>query len=473
MAHIQGTPRNQIILFPESIDDYVADNNPVRFIDVFVDSLNLEELGFLRSQTKETGRPPYNPADLLKLYLYGYLNRTRSSRRLEAEAGRNVEVMWLLKRLAPDFKTIADFRKDNAKALRDVFKQFVLLARELELFGGKLVAIDGSKFRAQNARKKNFTKKKLDKFLKEIDGKIESYLAELDETDEREAGVNCPSAEELKEKIDLLKKRKNNYQEIKQTMEKSGATEVSLTDKDARSMMNAQRVEVCYNVQTTVDEKNKLIVDVEVVNDASDQAQLHTMATRAKEILKTDRLEVLADKGYYDAKGVKKCDDDEIILFIPRPVRIKEDGLYLRRYFAYDKESDTYVCPAKKRLAFQKWTNDRGRKVGLYGSNSCADCSLKSKCTKSPKGRMISRWEHEAVIERMEERIRANRDKVRLRQWLSEHPFGTIKRSFDQGYMLLRGKEKVNGEMSLTALAYNIKRAINILGVEKLVAAVS
>lgn len=473
VAHIQGTSRDQIILFPESIDDYIKDDNPVRFIDAFVESLDLKELGFLRSQPKATGRPPYDPADLLKLYVYGYLNRTRSSRRLETEAGRNVEVMWLMRRLAPDFKTIADFRKDNAKALRGVFRGFTLLAKKLELFGKELVAIDGSKFRAQNGKKRNFTKAKLERSLKAIDEKIDAYLTELDENDgEEEAVDNRSSAEELKEKIDSLKKRKVDYEKLKADMDDSGEREISLTDRDARSMMNSQRVEVCYNIQMTVDEKHKLIVDAEATNEPADQRQLTPMATRAKALLGVETLEVLADKGYYDAGEIKAVEDEGITLFIPRPEnKGPHKELYRKERFVYDEVKDTYICPAGMSLLPATRTRTHGKRVVWYRTTECARCRLKPRCAKSLTGRMIVRWEHEAVLERMEERVRANQDKVRMRQWIAEHPFGTIKRSFNQGYMLLRGLEKVNAEVSLTALAYNMKRVMGIVGVRKLIAA--
>lgn len=474
MKHIQGTSREQTILFPESINDYIEEDNEVRFIEAFVENISLREMNFKHSSTKSTGRPPYNPSDLLKLYIYGYLNKIRSSRRLEKETKRNVEVIWLMKKLTPDFKTIADFRKDNTKALKEVTKQFVFVLKKLDLFGNELVAIDGSKFRAQNGKKRNFSSKKLKRTVKEIDSKIDQYLNELDENDKQEQSTKKISKEELEEKIASLKKRKTDYQDLVDKMEESKVNEISLTDPDAKSMLNSQRVEVCYNVQTSVDNKHKLIVDYEVTNCPADQGLLYSMATRSKEILGVDTLEVLADKGYYDAKDIKKCVDENLALLIPRPkrVRSKTDEWYSKEKFIYDKKSDTYKCPSGSTLTLMRLSNFKGKKMQVYSTKKCANCNIRDKCTDSYFGRTITRWEHEEILERMEERVKANKEKVRMRQWLSEHPFGTIKRSFDQGYMLLKGLEKTNAEFSLTVLAYNIKRAINIVGIDALIAAI-
>jgi len=473
MAYIKGTDREQIILFPDAIDDYIEEDNMVRFIDAFVDSLDMVSLGFKYAVTKETGRPPYDPKDMLKLYIYGYLNKVRSSRRLEKETRRNVEVMWLIKRLTPDFKTIADFRATNTGAIRSVFKEFTFMCKRLDLFGAELVAIDGSKFRASNAKKKNFTKKKLQRTIKEIEKKIDEYLTDLDENDKQETDAPKPTAKELKEKIDALKARKDNYQNLLEEMKKKGVSEVSLTDPDCRSMMNNQRVEPCYNIQTTVDSKHKLIVDFEATNEAADQHSLSKMATRAKEILEVDTIEVTADKGYYDSQDIKMAVDARIIPFIPKPqAKGTKDGCFPKDKFTYESQTDTYTCPAGEKLAFVKTTKNRGKKMRLYEGKSCPSCTLKEKCTKALK-RTVTRWKHDEILEEMQERVLLNQDKIRIRQWLSEHPFGTVKRSFDQGFMLLRGLKKVNTEVSLSFLAYNIKRVINIVGIKDLIAAVT
>ena len=297
MTFIKGTPRSDVLLFPEAIDDYVSGDNPVRFIDAFVDNLDLEELGFSRTQPAQTGRPAYSPADLLKLYIYGYINRTRSSRLLEKESHRNLEVIWLMRKLHPDFKTIADFRKDNAEAIKKVCREFTLVCKRLELFGGELVAIDGSKFKAQNSKRRNFTANKLDEVMKETDAKIKDYLDRLDEADQQEADVKTPTAEQLKEKIERLRARKLNYEQIENQLAESGESQISLTDPDSRSMKVAQGTDVCYNVQTVVDSKHKLIVEHEVTNDPTDQGQLSKMALKAKQILEVDELEAVADRG--------------------------------------------------------------------------------------------------------------------------------------------------------------------------------
>jgi len=477
MSYIEGVARNQLILFPESIDDYIEEDNSVQFIEAFVDSLNLEELGFKYSLPEATGRPPYNPADMLKLYLYGYLNRVRSSRSLEKETHRNIELMWLLKKLTPDFKTIADFRKDNKKAIKKVCQEFTLLCKRLNLFGGELVAIDGSKFKAVNSKKRNFNEAKLKKAIKEIDEKVDGYLAELEDNDKEEAHVSRPDAEDIKTKVMMLKERGRKYRELLTELKDSGETQISLTDADSRAMLNNQKIEVCYNVQTTVDSKHKLIVDHKVTNEATDYGQLSQMSKRAKEILGVEELEVLADKGYYNGEEVKECIDNGIIPYIPKPAGNKgvspSEAGYHKDRFRYDADEDIYICPAGSKLFFKGTTRYRGKVMRIYKGEDCLGCCVRDKCIRNGKRRVIYRWEHENILEEMGERVQADKEKVRVRQWLSEHPFGTIKRSFNQGYMLLKGLEKVSAEASLSVLAYNIKRVINIVGLRELIGVVS
>lgn len=476
MGYIEGIDRNQVILFPEAIDDYIEEDNPVQFIDTFVDNLDLVELGFKYSETKGTGRPPYNPADMLKLYTYGYLNRIRSSRLLEKETCRNIEVMWLLKKLTPDFKTIADFRKDNKKAIKDVCREFTLLCKKLDLFGGELIAIDSSKFRAVNSKKRNFNEAKLKRALKEIDEKVEQYLTELEDNDKVEACISSPlSAEDIEEKIKILKDRKNKYQGLLKELSESGKTQVSLTDSDSRAMVNNQRVEVCYNIQTTVDAKHKLIVDHETTNEVLDNNQLSKMAKRAKDILQVEELEALADKGYYDATEIKECIDNGITPYIAEPespVPKNKADIYGKEAFTYDADRDIYVCPNGSELTFRSKSTINGKVMELYKSEDCKSCRIKKECTKNKLGRVIYRWEHEEVLEDMRKRMQRDKGKYKMRQWLSEHPFGTIKRSMNQGYLLLKGLKKVAAEISLTVLAYNMKRVINIVGLKELVEAV-
>ena len=477
MSYIEGQPRRQKILFPDVIDDYIRDDNPVRFIDVFVDSLDFKELGFKYSDTKETGRPPYNPADMLKLYLYGYLNRIRSSRRLEKETHRNVELMWLLKKLAPDFKTIADFRKDNKRAIRGVCKQFILFCKGLDLFGCELIAIDGSKFKASNSKKRNFNERKLKRKLMEIEDKVEEYLIELDENDRVERDVPYPDKEELEKKIDELKERKDEYNKLLKDIKESGDTQISLTDPDARNMPNNQRTEVSYNVQFTVDNKHKLIIDYDITNEVNDQHQLSKMAKRAKEILGVEEIEALADKGYYNGEEIKECIDNGIKPYVPElkhAVSKKIDKPrpeFYKDKFRYNKEKDVYICPEGRELRYSGKGRHNGKNGRLYNSKECGCCEKQSLCTKNKNGRIIYRWEHEGILDNMIDRIKKDKEKVKLRNSLIEHIFGTIKRNFNQGYLLLRGKEKVSAEIGLTVLAYNITRVINIVGLEKLIKA--
>ncbi len=441
MAYIEGISRKQVILFPDVIDDYIEDNNQVQFIDAFVDSMDLKELEFKYAEPEPTGRPPYNPADLLKLYIYGYLNRIRSSRSLEKETHRNIELMWLLRKLTPDFKTIADFRKDNKKAIKAVCREFILLCKKLSLFRGELIAIDGSKFKAVNSKKRNFNEAKLNKKIKEIEEKIDTYLSELEENDRDE-------------------------------------TQISLTDPDSRTMVNNQRIEVCYNMQFTVDEKHKLILDHEVTNEVKDQNQLSKMAKRAKEILGVEEIEVLTDKGYYNAVEIKECVDNGIKPYIPelestvsKKVNIPRPEFYKNK-FSYDKEKDVYICPEGIELRYRNTAVHHGKRMRLYKSEECMGCKSKRLRTKNKNGRIIYRWENEEILEDMRRRIKLNKDKVKKQQWLTEHIFRTMKRNFNQGYFLMEGIDKVGGEMGLTVLAYNIKRVLNILGVDDLITVV-
>lgn len=471
MGYVEGIDRTQVILFPEVIDDYIEDDNPVQFIEAFVDSLDLVGLGFKYSKTADTGRPPYNPADMLRLYIYGYLNRIRSSRSLEKETHRNIELMWLLKKLTPDFKTVADFRKDNKDAIKKACREFTLICKKLDLFGGELVAIDSSKFRAVNSKKRNFNEAKLKKAIKEIEEKVDHYFKELENNDKEEAHVAQHSAEDIKDKIKLIKDRKERYQSLLRNLKESGNTQVSLTDPDSRAMVNNQRVEVCYNIQTTVDTKHKLIVDHETTNEVLDNNQLSKMAKRAKEILGVEELEVLADKGYYDSVEIKECVDSGITPYIAEPEAKdpKDSVIYHKEYFTYNADEDIYVCPIGNELTFRSKAEHHGRVMKVYRGEDCKSCNVKTKCTKSKLGRVIYRWEHEEVLEDMKRRIKENKEKYRIRQWLSEHPFGTMKRSMNQGYLLLRGLKKVGAEISLTVLAYNMKRVINIIGIKGLI----
>jgi transposase len=467
MGYIEGEDRKQTVLFPEVLDDYISEENAVRFIDVFIEGLDLSELGFVKAIPKDTGRPPYDPGDLLRLYVYGYLNRTRSSRRLEREAGRNVELMWLMRKLRPDFKTIADFRKDNAHAIKQVCREFTLWCKRLELFGGELVAIDGSKFRAVNSPKRNFTEKKLRRVIKEVEGKIDQYLKQLDRQDQQESGQRGLSPEQLKEKIERYKERRAQYEQIKSNLEQSGESQVSLTDPESRSMRVGHGVEVSYNVQIVVDHKHKLVVEHEVTNEVTDQGQLSRMAKKAQERLSVQTLEVVTDRGYYNGEEVKACEQSGMTVYVPKPNNSSnlKRGLFTKEDFIYEPQKDCYRCPAGKELNYRYQTLEQGRQIRTYQISGCKSCRLKSKCSINKKGiRAIKRWVDEAIMEAMARRVTEHPEKVELRKCLVEHPFGTIKRAMNQGYFLMRGLSKVGAETSLTILAYNLKRVMNISG---------
>lgn len=478
MGYINGSDRAEVLLFPEALDDYITPENPVRFIDAFVTSLDLGELGFTRAVPAATGRPAYAPADLLKLYIYGYLNRVRASRLLEREATRNLEVMWLLSKLVPNFKTIADFRKDNLAAIKQVCREFTLLCRRLELLGGELIAIDGSKFKAVNNRKRNFSEQRLERAIAAIDEKVAAYVVTLDEGDREDTqapSTKMPTAEELRQKIAALKERKTKYEALSTALKESGEKQISLTDPDSRSMVTHFGVtDVCYNVQTVVDAKHKLIIEHEVTNNPTDHAQLSVMALKTKETLQIEKMDVLADMGYFDGAQVKKCADAGVTTYIPKPSTSsgKKRGLYTKDDFQYDNAADSYTCPQGQSLTFRFAARERERDIKYYATAQCRGCPAKHLCTTSTDGRRVTRLVDEDVLDEMAKRVKANPQLMKQRQQLSEHPFGTIKRSMVSGYFLMRGLKKVATEMSLTVLCYNLKRVINIIGMESLMAAV-
>jgi transposase len=475
MAYIAGPDRGQAILLPDVLDDYVTADNPVRFLDAFVAQLDLGGLGFQRAEPAETGRPGYDPGDLLRLYLYGYLHRIRSSRRLEQETHRNVELMWLLRRLVPDFKTIADFRRDHPKALKGVCREFILLCRRLDLFGGQLLAIDGSKFRAVNARDRSYTPARLATLQRDIDRTIARYVRELERQDAAEAGTEGPSAEALRRKIAALQQRRAGYATLQQELAASGQTTRSLTDPDSRPMMSGGRIEVCYNVQTAVDAKHKLIVAEDVTNAAGDRGQLSPMATAAQEVLGGATPVVVADQGYYHGTEIKACLDAGLTPLVPRPLTSANEarGLFTKDDFVYQPGADAYRCPAGETLTYRTTTLELGRLIKNYRTSACGRCALKPSCTRNRDGRKLTRWVDEQVLEAMAHHLVRDRALFAQRKTLSEHPFGTMKRGMDQGYFLLKGLRKVRGEFSLTVLAYNLKRVLNLVGVPQLLVALA
>jgi transposase len=473
MNHRTGLDRSQTLLFPERLEDYIAAENPVRFLDAFVASLDLHALGFARARCAPTGCPPYNPAALLKLYLYGYLHRVRSSRMLEAECHRNVEVLWLLGKLAPDFKTIADFRKDNLQPLKAVARQFTLLCRKLELFGGELLAIDGSKFAAVNARDQNFNAARLRELIDRADARLSEYLKELDTADETEPGGAAPGKGELARKIAALQERQDWHKELLAELDEE-QKQVSVTDPDTRKMPTAHGMIVGYNAQMAVDARHKLIAANDVTNEVTDLHQLANVALEAKANLELKQAEVVADAGYYNAAEVGRCVERGITPYIPKADTSANTarGLYGKSRFKYDAVKDEYECPAGGALTHRFSTYELGRELRYYRARGCNQCALKKQCTRNKTNRTITREANEHLMEAMAQRMEAQPWKFKLRKQLAEHPFGTIKRWFGYTHFLLKGLAKVQCEWSLTTLAYNLKRVLNLVSFEKLMAAV-
>jgi transposase/IS5 family transposase len=447
----------------------------VRFIDAYVEGLDFKGLGFKHAEAAETGRPPYHPADLLKLYLYGYLHRIRSSRRLENEAARNVEVIWLLRSIRPDFKTIADFRKDNRACFKLLFKNFNLLCRRLGLFAAELVAIDGTKFKAVNNSRQHFTQQQLGELLRKIEKRIDEYLAELDGQDaEVESVPGTPSQQALEEKIALLKERKGRYGDLLEQMQASDQKEGSLTDADSRKMKGPHGHLIGYNVQVSVDAKHDLIVEQEVVQAANDRGQLHAMAAGAQEQLQVKNLQAVADKGYHEADQLQACEQAGIETFVPdqgKTSGLSKDGqaVFPKEQFRYEARTDVYFCPGGATLTRGKESQNRGKARFLYSNRAaCRVCPLKSQCTTSAY-RAIARRTNEEVVERQAARVVAHPELVARRKQIVEHVFGTL-RNWGHDTFLMRGLEKVQAEFSLSALAYNLRRVLNLISIEKLVA---
>lgn len=471
---IQGADRNQGYLLPERIDEYVCEENPVRVIEAFVEELDLGALGFARVEPNETGRPAYHPATLLKIYLYGYLNRIQSSRRLEQEARRNLELMWLVGRLAPDFKTLADFRAENAAAIKNVCREFIVLCRRWGLFSQATVAIDGSKFKAVNHRDRNFTSGKMKTRMALIEQSISEYLTQLDRMDRKETPRVPRQAARLKERISTLKQEMRRLRGLKRRMEAAPDGQVSLVDPDARSMASQGKGTgiVGYNVQTAVDTKNHLIITHEVTNEGSDRHQLKKMADAAREALGTKKLTAIADRGYYSGLEIKACDDAGMVPLLPKNFTStsRADGRFDKSDFVYVRRRDAYRCPAGE-YAIRRFTSiEKGMAIHKYWSSACPSCALRSKCTTS-KYRRIGRWEHEEVLEKMQARLDRHPSRMQLRRQTAEHPFGTIKSWMGATHFLCRTLPKVSAEMSLHVLAYNPKRVMRIMGTSGLLEA--
>ena len=470
MSYIKGQERNQSVLFPSTIDEYVAENNAVRAIAAFLGRLDFVKLKFVRGQAAETGRPGYDPRVLMGLFLWGHLNGMRSSRKLERECQRNLEVIWLCENLRPDFKTIADFRKDNGEGIKGVVVEFRRWCLAAGLYGQEIVAVDGSKFKAVNSKERNFTRKKLSQLMARERAKISAYLEALAEADETERAEAELSAEQLQEKIAGLERYLAEHEELERELEASGAGQVSLSDPDAKLMKTAKGSEVSYNVQTVVDSKHKLIVAYEVTNEGNDLGQLALMAQQAKEALQVKELTVLADGGYYEGNALKECEQAGVTTYLPQPQsrEAKRRGIFEQKQFRYDQQRDLYVCPQGEELRFRSVENGRGKQFKLYKTKACAGCPLRGQCTTSKYGRKLVRWVDQEVIERLQARNRGRPELLKLRKTLAEHPFGTIKWGMNQGFFLLKGRRKVTTEFGLTVLSYNLKRVMNILGVEQM-----
>src|ERR1700730_9119888 len=489
-----GESRGQPRLLPPRIEDYVGLDNPVRAIESFVGALDLAKLGFRHADRGvEVGQPPYDPADLLRLYLYGYINQIRSSRRLEREACRNLELIWLLKNLRPAYRTISNFRKENWAALKAANRSFVLLVRELGLVGGNVVAIDGSFFHGDASKASIFTRKRLAEQIAKLDQEIEAYGRSLEDNDAAEAKeprTDRPDGHgdggegdggDIGAKVAMLMAKRSRAQADLARLAASGETQLFLAEPDARLLAKNGQALVGYNVQAVVDDKHKLIVESEVVNDSSDVGQLHAMATAAKDTLDAEALQVLADVGYYSSTELKACEDDGIVAYVPPSEgtgRLEKAGRFSLKNFSYDAAADAYRCPAGALLRPMKgrWQNTSGRVEIRYASRKalCGTCPLRARClTPKARYRTIGRWEHEDVLERHRARMQGADELMRRRSAIVEHPFGTLKCRAGYRHFLVRGFNKVRGEWSLMALCYNFTRVLNIMGSERFVACVA
>ena len=474
---VEGSDRSQGTLFPEQLDDWIGEDNPVRVVDVFVDELDLADLGFGSVNPKATGRPAYHPAVLLKLYIYGYLNRVQSSRRLEREAGRNVEVMWLTGRLVPDHKTIADFRKDNGRAIRQVCSRFVALCRALGLFAGASVAIDGSKFKAVNNRDRNYTRAKMKRRMAQIEESVDRYLHQLDSADRQEPSSALASrTARLNEKIAKLKEEMQRLEKLEATMLETADQQISLTDPDARSMATSGRGSgvVGYNVQAAVDIDHHLIVAHDVVQTGSDRAQLAPMAEKAKSALGVEKLAVVADRGYFSSEQILQCSRADVTVTLPKPMTtgMKAKGQFGKPDFRYLAEEDVYICPASQTLSFVSHKRQTGGlDLRRYATEGCGACKLKTRCTTST-GRVVTRWEHEHLVEEVQQRLDEDPQAMRRRRETVEHPFGTIKMRMGATHFLMKRLKNVRTEIAFAVLAYNLTRVMNIIGIKPLMAAI-
>jgi len=469
---IEGEDRTQATLFPEALDDYITEENPVRVIDAFIDNSDLSKLGF-KPEPADTGRPAYHPGSMLKLFIYGYLNRIQSSRRLEREAGRNVELMWLLGRLAPDFKTIADFRKDNGKGIKNTCRSFIDLCRQLNMFTDAIVAVDGSKFKAVNSKENNYTPKKLQFHIDRVEKHIDAYLQQLDAADREEKQVT--DGRSIQEKITWLKKRLSELKVMEEAVNNHPEKQVSTTDPDSRLMKTQGMTRaVCYNVQSAVDTRHHLIVAHEVTNKP-DRGQLCQVSKQAQSALGKKGITVIADKGYYSGPDIKDTQDSGMTVLVPKgdTSGSEKKGIFNRSRFQYDADQDRYICPAKQELPYRFTAVEKGLTLKRYWAYdpTCRACPMKPQCSNSKQSRRITRWIYQDQLDRMEELLSSRPESMLIRKQTVEHPFGTIKSWMGATHFLTKRFKNVSTEISLHALAYNLRRMLSILGPDKLIAA--
>lgn len=468
---ILGQDRNQSTLFPESLEAYIDDDNTVRVVDAYVDELDLLSMGFDRVNPKATGRPGYHPSILLKLYIYGYLNRVQSSRRLEREAGRNVELMWLTEKLAPDFKTIADFRKDNGAAIQTACSQFIILCRELGLFASTMVAIDGAKFKGVNAREKNYTRGKLTRRIGQIEQSIVKYLKSLEVADLQECAAADAKAERLTERITAMREKMAELAALKSDLTNSTQKQVSLTDPDTRSMTTSRKAGVVgYNVQTVVDTDHHMIVAHEVTNIVTDKRLLTQMTKQGQAAIGRKDIKVFADRGYFSGDEIMTTGKLGAIPYVPKPYTsgYRAAGRFGKQDFLYQPDDNSYQCPAGQTMTYRCSTEEKGKAMHVYWPDGCGTCQIKSKCT-TGKQRRIKRWEHEDIIDAMLARLNAMPEAMAIRRKTVEHPFGTLKSWMGVTHFLTKRLPNVKTEMGLSVLAYNIRRMISIMGAKALI----
>ena len=465
MKYIQGQDRDQISIFPISLDSSIEADNFVRVIDFFVDSIDIGEMGF-KTVYVENGRPAYHPKDLLKLFIYGYLNRIRSSRALEKECKRNIELMWLIRRLAPDHNTIANFRKDNPKSIKNVFRVTVNIAKNFNLIGGVLLAGDGAKLRAQNSKKNNYNQKKIDRHIAYIESKLSEYCKALETAD-------GDKKQQIEQKIDKHNEQKKKYQKLEKQLKDTGEKQISTSDPDSRQLIiRGVITEVAYNIQSTVDSKHNLPINYDTTNE-NDSNAMTNMVEQAIDIVENDTFDAVFDKGYHNAEQLHNCQEMgiETYVAIPKPASNAPDTAFNVSEFIYNKAADTYTCPARQTLRTNgNWYKKKSYRVKQYKTNHCKNCELRNKCTTSKSKRLIERHEFAEALEKNKKNIETNPEIYKKRQSIVEHPFGTIKRQWGFDYIITKkGKQRANADVGFMFIAYNLRRIINIVGFDKLI----